>query len=143
MSAEQAFAFVAAYESPCNRCGEPVTVSTAALEACKRSNHILKRMGEPLMSKQDIAMCRSCYDRHHERMWAQERVNSEAYERIWSNFRKAWRNSPDEKREMLEKKLRQGMGDYWASYSALLTAWKAEQETRRARGTNSSSKAGF
>ena len=145
MSAEKAFEFEPAFESPCVKgCGKTVTVSAAALETCRSANHMLKRMGEKLMSKAEIAMCRDCYGKHHGLMWAQERVNSEAYERMWSSFRKAYRAAPDDKRDMLEKKLRQGMGDYWGSYSATFTAWKAELESKRSRGvSNNAGKAGF
>ncbi len=143
MTAVKAFEFVPAYDVVCLICGDPVTVSTAALEACRKSNHILKRMGEKLMTKAEIALCRDCYLKHYESMWAQERRNSECYEQMWSNFRKAWQAAPDDKREMLEKKLRQGMGDYWGSYSALVTAWKAQMENKKSRSTSSASKAGF
>ncbi len=140
----EAFKFEPAFEAPCKDCGDPVIVSTAALEACKRSNHILQRLGETLLRRADIALCRPCYDKHHGLLWAQERVNSEAYERMWGHFRKAWRSAPDDKRDMLEKKLRQGMGEYWDSYKALLTGWKAEQATRRGRSKEvQQDKAGF
>ncbi len=143
MTSAKAFEFAAAYEAKCLSCETPVTVSTLALECCRSANHILKSRGEKLMSKAEIALCRTCYNKHYERMWAQERVNSDAYVLMWGNFRRAWMSAGDDDRSMLEKKLRQGMGDYWPSYSALVTAWKAQMETKKSRGTGSASKAGF
>lgn len=140
----KAFDFEAAYEAKCKDCGEPVTVSIAALEACKRSNHILKRIGGRLMTKAEIAICGPCYENHHSRTWAESKVHSEAYERMWRNFRAAYRVAPDDQRPMLEKKLQKGMGEWWPSYSALFTAWKVELDSKRSRGNaGSAGKAGF
>jgi len=144
MSAIKAFEFVAAFDAPCHKCGDNVTVSQAALEACKASNHIAKAKGWKLTTKGEIAICRSCYDTHHELMWAKEMAVSEKWAEVWANFRAAYRAAPDNRRGMLEQKLRLGMGDYWPSYAGLFTAWKAELSTSRARGnTGGSGKAGF
>ena len=142
-SIASAHAFEPAYDAPCSKCGNIVTVSTLAVETCKTMNHIIKSMGEKLMTRADIAICRRCYLEHYDKLWAQERRNSTAYALIWANFRKAWMAAPDDKREMLEQKLRQGMGDYWGSYSALLAGWKAQMENKKARATSSAGKAGF
>ncbi len=143
MTATTAHTFEPAYDAPCSRCGNIVTVSTLALETCKTMNHILKQMGEKLMSRAEIAICRRCYLKHYEGLWAQERKNSETYALMWRNFRRAWNSAGESDRDMLEKKLRQGMGDYWYSYSALLTAWKAQMQNKKSKGGSSASKAGF
>ena len=134
-----------AYEAPCISCGTNVEVSSMALEICRTNNHILKRMGEKLMSKSEIAMCRGCYLKHNEAMWDKERARSDAYVKVWNEFKQAYRVAKDdEQRSMLEKRLRNGLRDYWPSYSAMFTAWKSELNTRRSKGLkDSTGKAGF